>query len=134
MNNPTSLKYNFDDSASVCEVKKIYNKEYNTDLQITPKFNFFDLIDTNNKFVIEVKHRSIYSYTYKTSMIGENKFIKAKEYNKLGYNIYFVIKFKDGIFEYKYNIDDKHTIKDLAGHQNGKNYVFIDIEKFKKIS
>jgi hypothetical protein len=34
----------------------------------------------------------------------------------------------------KYNIEDKHTIKDIPGHQNGKNYVFIDIEKFKKIS
>jgi hypothetical protein len=129
----TPAPFNFDDSASVGEVQQNYNKKYNIDLKKTDKYNFFDLLDTNNKFVIEVKHRNIFSYTYKSSMISENKFIKAKDYNSKGYNIYFVIKFKDGLFEYEYNIEDKHQINDIPGHQNGRNYVFIDMKKFIKV-
>lgn len=129
----TPAPFNFDDSASVGEVREIYNKKYNIDLQKTDKYNFFDLLDSNKKFVIEVKHRNIYSNTYNSSMIGENKFIRAKDYNSKGYNIYFVVKFKDGLFEYKYNINDKHKINDIPGHQNGNNYVFIDMKKFIKL-
>ena len=134
MISPTSSKIiNCDDSVSVEEVKKIYNKEYNCDLKTTGKYDYFDIIDISNKIVIEVKHRNCSSTSYPTSIIPENKFIQAKSYKEKGYKVYFVVKFIDGIFEYEYSIEDKHSIHDIRNHQGGRQYVFIDIKKFKKL-
>lgn len=134
MNSSTSRKItNYDDSASVEEVKEIYNKKYNCDLKITSKYDFFDIIDNSNKIVIEVKNRSCSSTSYPTSIIPENKFIKAKDYKEKEYKVYFVVKFIDGIFEYEYSIEDKHIIQDITNHQNGRQYVFINMKLFKKL-
>ena len=124
---------NNDDTVSVEEVKKIYNNKYECNLKTTDRYNPFDIKDIYKKIVIEVKNRNCSSTSYATSIIPENKFIEGKNYIKRGYKVYFVVKFTDGIFEYDYNVEDKHTIRDIANHQNGRKYVFIDMKKFNKL-
>jgi len=64
-------------------------------------------------------------------MVGENKFIKAKEYYEKGYNILFCFDFVDGIYHYKY-CDALLEIK-LGGYNINrpilKRYVYIPIYK-----
>ena len=131
------MAYSFDDRESVEEIQNIYNKEYTINLIKTSKYDLFDLIDTEKKFIIEVKNRNCYLNTYKNTMIGNNKYLKAEEYYNKDYIILFIFKFKDGIFEYQYNKTDKHKIAiggiGYKGFQN-KEYVYIDIDKLKKIN
>ena len=134
MNSSTTSKIiSYDDRASVEEVKDIYNKKYNLDLKTTEKYCPFDMIDKDKKIVIEVKHRTCSSTTYATSIMPNNKFIEGRDYIRRGYTVLFVVKFKDGIFEYRYNMEDLHTIRDIENHQNGRQYVFIYMKKFKKL-
>jgi hypothetical protein len=64
-------------------------------------FSVFDFNSDN--ITIELKKRNFESTKYKDLMIGLNKIEKAQKANK---DIYFVMILDDGIFSYKYNIDD----------------------------
>jgi hypothetical protein len=128
--------YDANDENSVLEVKDIIDNKLNCKLKRTREFSLFDLRDNKNKIIVEVKERKNIINKYPTTMIGENKFIKAKDYFDRGYKVLFVFKFTDGIYYYEY-CDEKLKI-DIGGRCDRgrpeyKNYVYIDINKLKSL-
>jgi hypothetical protein len=129
--------YNYDDSASVTKVKDILDTKYSTDFKRTKEFSIFDLRDEITKTFAEVKKRNNTKDKYPTTMVGENKFLKAKEYYDKGYDILFCFEFTDGIYYYEY-CDEKLEMK-LGGRRDRnrpefKNYIYIPTTKLKRLS
>jgi len=127
--------YNNNDSESVLKVKSLLDTKYSSCLKRTKDFSIFDLRDDDLKIMVEVKKRNNTKDRYPTTMVGENKFLKAKEYNEKGYIVLFCFEFTDGIYYYEY-CHDKLEVK-LGGRKDRdrpefKNYVYIDINKLKK--
>jgi len=105
--------------------KNAFNDE---SIEMLDKYNNFDY-KGDNKY-IELKTRRNAKNTYPTTMIGKNKIDKAKTLNE---DVYFVFKFTDGIFYYKFNKDDQLTTQ-LGGRKDRgcceiKDYCFIDVNK-----
>jgi hypothetical protein len=130
-----SNKNEFHDNESVERVKIKFDTKYNCCLEKTTEFHCFDLKDKIMKIVIEVKKRNNTHDKYPTTMVGENKFIKAKEYYDKGYNILFCFEFTDGLYYYEY-CDEKLEVK-IGGRRDRdrpefKNYIYIDVKKLKK--
>jgi len=128
--------YNADDSFSVSKVKDILDTKYSTDFKRTKQFSIFDLRDEITKIFAEVKKRNNTKDKYPTTMVGENKFLKAKEYYDKGYDVLFCFEFTDGIYYYQY-CDEKLEVK-LGGRRDRdrpeyKNYVYIPIQKLKRL-
>ena len=127
---------NNEDNESVSKVKILLDTIFSLDLKRTKNCSIFDLRDEKNKYFVEVKKRNNEYHKYLTTMVGENKFIKAKEYYEKGYNILFCFHFNDGVYYYKY-CDELLDIK-LGGY-NVKNrpvlkkYVYIPIDKLKRL-
>jgi hypothetical protein len=129
--------YNYDDSESVSKVKDILDTKYSTDFKRTKEFSVFDLRDDNTKIMAEVKKRNNTKDKYPTTMVGENKFLKAKEYYERGYDVLFCFEFTDGIYYYEY-CNEKLETK-LGGRRDRdrpefKNYVYIPVSKLKRLS
>jgi hypothetical protein len=127
--------YNNDDTSSVSKVKELLDAKYLTDFKRTKDFSIFDLKDEITKTFAEVKKRNNTKDKYPTTMVGENKFIKAKEYYDKGYNILFCFEFTDGLYYYEY-CDEKLEVK-IGGRRDRdrpefKNYIYIDVKKLKK--
>lgn len=127
--------YNYDDSASVSKIKELLDTKYSTDFKRTKDFSIFDLRDEVTKTFAEVKKRNNTKDKYPTTMVGENKFLKAKEYYDKGYKILFCFEFTDGIYYYQY-CDEKLEVK-IGGRRDRnrpefKNYVYIDVNKLVK--
>lgn len=124
------------DADSVTKIKQIFDNLFLLELKRTKKFSIFDLRDEKNKYFIEVKKRNNLHNKYPETIIGVNKFIKAKEYFNKGYSIYFCFEFLDGIYYYKY-INEELIIKkgkfDSRNNNIIKDHVFIDIKKLQKI-
>ena len=96
----------------------------------------FDLRDDKTKIMAEVKKRNNTKDKYPTTMVGENKFLKAKEYYDKGYDVLFCFEFTDGIYYYEY-CDEKLEVK-LGGRRDRdrpefKNYVYIPVNKLKRL-
>ena len=128
--------YNNDDTQSVSKVKDILETKYSTEFKRTKEFSVFDLRDETLKIMAEVKKRNNTKDKYPTTMVGENKFLKAKEYYDKGYDVLFCFEFTDGIYYYEY-CDEKLKI-DIGGRCDRgkpeyKNYVYIDIKKLIKL-
>ena len=119
---------------SEMEVLPILQKFFNVDtiIRIDEVYSIFDY-KGDNKY-IELKTRFNSYNKYPTTMIGLNKFEYAS-INKE--DIYFVFKYIDGIYYYKYDKNDKFEIKNGGRCDRGrfeyKQYVFIPIEKLSKI-
>jgi hypothetical protein len=129
--------FNNDDGESVDKIKKIFDSIHNINLLRTEdKFHPFDLKDGVNKFVVEVKKRNNNHDKYPTTMIGYNKYIKARQYITRGYNVYFVFDYMDGIYYYKYD-NEIYVPKDGGRCDRGRNeikkYIWININKLTKI-
>lgn len=124
------------DEISVLKIKDKFDSIYKTNLQKTEEFHPFDLKDKENKFVVEVKKRNNNHDKYNTTMIGYNKYIKARQYIKRNYNVYFVFDFLDGVYYYKYN-NEIYTPKYGGRHDRGENeikkYIWVNIKELKKI-
>jgi hypothetical protein len=131
------MKYfNNDDSESVSKVKDILDTKYSTDFKRTKEFSVFDLRDDNTKIMAEVKKRNNTKDKYPTTMVGENKFLKAKEYYERGYEVLFCFEFTDGIYYYEYCKEKLET--KLGGRRDRdrpefKNYVYIPVSKLKRL-
>lgn len=128
--------YNNDDSESVSKVKDLLDTKYSTDFKRTKEFSVFDLRDETLKIFAEVKKRNNTKDKYPTTMVGENKFLKAKEYYDKGYDILFCFEFTDGIYYYEFC--DEKLEKKLGGRRDRdrpefKNYIYIPITKLKKL-
>ena len=128
--------HNNDDSASVNKVKEILDAKYSTEFKRTKEYSIFDLRDEKNKIFVEVKKRNNTKDKYPTTMVGENKFDKAKKYYDEGYKILFCFVFTDGIYYYEFC--DEKLEKKLGGRRDRdrpefKNYIYIPITKLKKL-
>ena len=128
--------YNNDDTQSVSKVKDILETKYSTEFKRTKEFSVFDLRDETLKIMAEVKKRNNTKDKYPTTMVGENKFLKAKEYYDKGYDVLFCFEFTDGIYYYEY-CDEKLEVK-LGGRRDRdrpefKNYVYIPVNKLKRL-
>lgn len=128
--------YNNDDSSSVLKVKELLETKYSTEFKRTKEFSIFDLRDEHLKIMAEVKKRNNTKDKYPTTMVGENKFLRAKEYNEKGYDVIFCFEFTDGIYYYEY-CGEKLEVK-LGGRRDRdrpefKNYVYIPVNKLKRL-
>ena len=124
------------DAESVNLVKELLDTKLNCKLKRTKEFNLFDLRDKKNKIIVEVKERYNTKNKYPTTMVGENKYIKAKDYFDRSYEVLFVFKFTDGIYYYEYCNEDlpvKIGGRCDRGRPEYKNYVYIDIKKLIKL-
>jgi len=125
------------DNESVEKVKNILNTNFNINLEkTTNKFDLFDIIDNNNKYIVEVKERSNNYSKYPTTMIGHNKYIEGLKYLKKGYNVLFVFCFVDGIYYYK--LENDIFKPELGGRVDRgfreiKNYIYIKISELIKL-
>ena len=100
--------------------------------QTTKKFSTFDYNSDN--IIIELKKRNFDSNKYPDLMIGLNKIEKAKKAKK---DIFFIMDMDDGLFCYKYDINDKLNYRS-GGRRDRKinefkQYAYIPIELFTKI-
>jgi hypothetical protein len=128
--------FDCDDSQSVNFTKDIIDKMFDCDLKRTKQFSRFDLRDSNKKVIVEVKNRNNEYSKYPTTMIGENKYIRANHYYKKDYKVLFVFIFTDGTYYYEYDGEDikaKIGGRRDRGIKEYKNYIYIPIEKLKKI-
>ena len=128
--------FDCDDSKSVNFTKDVIDKMFDCDLKRTKQFSRFDLRDSNKKVIVEVKNRNNEYSKYPTTMIGENKYIRANHYYKKEYKVLFVFIFTDGSYYYEYcgeDIKAKIGGRRDRGIKEYKNYIYIPIEKLKKI-
>jgi len=129
--------FKFDDSASVNKVKELLETKYSTIFKRTKQLSVFDLRDNNTKIIVEVKKRNNTKDKYPTTMIGENKYIKAKYYYDKNFTILFCFEFTDGIYYYEY-CEEKLEVKLGGRYDRGqaeiKNYVYIPVNKLKRLS
>jgi hypothetical protein len=96
-------------------------------------YNPFDFYNKENDIYFELKARRVKHNTYKTTMIGLNKYLEAQKLK----TVYFIFSFEDGDYYYKYNKDDKFEIA-IGGRCDRnkaeyKDYVYIPITKLIKI-
>lgn len=113
-------------------IQLIYKEKFNLDLIKTDENHPMDFDDGNNYY--EVKSRNFNHDRYDTTMVGLNKILFSKNCIK---PCYFLFAFKDGIYSYKYNKNDRFEVK-LAGRKDRglnemKKYVFIPIDRLTKI-
>jgi hypothetical protein len=126
--------FDYDDSESVKEVKNQFDSRYCINLLLTPKYHEFDLKDRENKVVVEVKRRGLEHDTLNSTIMGYNKLIKAKQYIKRGYTVYFAFLFTDGLYYYKYDGRDypkRQWARTDRGKTELKDYFFIHVDDLK---
>ena len=113
----------------------IFLREYFNDptlKQTTKKFSTFDY--NSNNIIVEIKKRNFDSNKYPDLMIGLNKIEKAKKQKK---DIFFIMDMDDGMFCYKYDINDKLNYRSGGRKDRGCNefkpYAYIPMDLFTKI-
>ena len=112
----------------------IFLKEWSNtpSLKQTKRFSTFDYNGDN--IIIELKKRNFDFGKYEDYMIGLNKIKRAQKLNK---DIYFIMLFDNGMYSYKYNIDDKLNYRISGRRDRGfnefKQYAFIPKELFTRI-
>lgn len=129
------VRNNGQDIPSVSKIKELFDTKFNLNLEFTTEFHPFDLKDKTNKYVVEVKSRTIKHNTYNTVMMGWNKYIKARQYITREYNVYFVFEYIDGIYFYKYNGEQYKSVKwgrKDRGYHELKDYFEIPVSKLQK--
>lgn len=60
------------------------------------KYAIFDF--ENEAISVELKGRTVFSYTYSTTIVGYNKIINGIKQVKNGKQVFFLFSFKDGLF------------------------------------
>lgn len=110
------------------QIKPIIEKFFNIELSHGNRYDTFDFYNDDN--YVELKCRNCYSYSYNDLMMNLNKWKEGYTHIKFNKNIYYVFKFKDGIYYYKQNLIDKFEIKEY----NNKEYIYILTDKLLKIT
>jgi hypothetical protein len=125
-------------------IKKMLFEEYSLYIQRNrEKYGFYDFRNDKLKFLMEVKNRNNSKDTYKTTILGYDKLIKFKDFNKKNGNKYkfiFVFIYNDGIYyfihneKYDYNIKNFVRNRRLDYNDIRKQYLFIPVSELKSIS
>jgi len=111
-------------------VKPILEKYFKLELHHNDRYCLFDFQDKTEENFIELKCRNCLSYTYKDLMMNLNKWNEGYKYMNFEKNVYYVFKFKDGIFYYQQNFNDNFEIRKY----NDKQYIYIPTDKLMKIN
>lgn len=111
-------------------IKPILEKYFKLDLIHNHRYALFDFCDTNDNNYIELKCRNCYSYTYNDLMMNLNKWNEGYKYMNFDKNVYYVFKFKDGLYYYQQNFTDNFQIR----KQYDKQYIYIPTDKLTKIN
>ena len=115
--------------------RKTFNEHFEMKLKKPWRFSPFDGINKKNKTLMEVKSRTCRSDEYYDTMIGENKIISWQKHYP-DYDLYILIQFTDGLFYYKYDIEDPIRIAPGGRTDRGKAeikwYCYIPLNLFKK--
>ena len=123
--------YNFGLQKEV-EILEIIKKYFNDDTII--KLNNYNVFDFKGLSYYELKSRNNEYNKYSSTMIGNNKIIKA---NQLTEDVYFLFSFTDGLYYWKFNKNYKLEIKKGGRKDRGifeySDYAFIPIEILIKI-
>ncbi len=113
--------------------------------------NKYDSIDFYGvDYMLELKSRCIYSNTFKETMVGYNKIIRAIEtlehysHHIPNYKVYFAFAFKDGLFIWEYNsktyeenggdIQKRIGGTSKRGWNDYKDHLYIKISNLRKIN
>ena len=121
------------------KIKKIFENEFtgNLNLKSTSEFDPFDLIDEENQIIIECKKRNVKKNSYKTTMVGFNKYLEAQKYYNLGYQVFFVFDFIDGVYYFEFENQIFHPRlggRSDRGIKEIKEYIWIDVEDLNLIN
>ena len=71
------------------------------DFDRTKGWNEMDYVDKEDEIYLELKGRRVNKYDYETTMIGHNKYIKARKLMLKGKKVYFFFSFRDRLCFYK---------------------------------
>jgi hypothetical protein len=116
------------------------------DFDRTKGWNEMDYVDKENEIYIELKGRRVNKYDYETTMIGHNKYIKARKLMLQGKKVYFFFSFRDRLCFYKVPmlLPAAVEIRDGGTHLRGcseiKKHLFIpvgmlyDVEDFVDVN
>jgi len=115
-----------------------------TIIPLKERYSIFDFISQSQRLIIEIKCRRNHFAQYKTTMIGQNKILEAESFSMKGYNIFFFIKFIDGLYYFNYNKDWERIVlhKDFEishsgtqrrGKDERQKHAFIPIETLKLV-
>ena len=113
-------------------------KRFSLTLELTNRFHTFDYYCEKNKIYIELKCRSNMKDKYESTMIGFNKIEKAILCSP-EYCIYFVFQFKDGLFYWKFNMNELQSFEIKQGGRTDRGtaeiskYLFIPVKILKNI-
>lgn len=109
------------------EVFLVLQKLYGYEFIRTCRGHVFDFITKDDddecickNIIIELKTRRVKRNKYNTTIVGINKIRDAKMYYELGYDVYFLFKFIDGLFEWKYQPERRYLIKRGGRCDRGK--------------
>ena len=101
-------------------------------LKQNKRYSTFDFNSDN--ITIELKKRNFDFGKYEDYMIGLNKIKRAQKLNK---DIYFIMLFDNGMYSYKYDINDKLNYRSGGRKDRGinefKQYCYIPMDLFTKI-
>lgn len=104
------------------------------ELQKTRKNAVFDY--ESEKYLVELKTRRCLSTTYKDTMFGLNKLNFCKDKGK---ETYFCFQFNDGLFYWKYCLEDEPKLRLGRGGRFDRSrievndYVYVPLELLTKI-
>lgn len=129
--------FNNDDKQERDYIKSLFNSIYSCDLQDLGEFHNFDLKDSKNKMVVEIKKINYNYENLPRLMFNYEKYLKAKQYKRRNYRVFFVMIYKNN--EIYYNEYNKEEYKKEVfarrdrGYNEEKDYIFIESSKFKNI-
>ena len=127
--------YNFGKQNEIQLLKQLQGFFKDTTIESLDNYNAFDF--KGEKKYIELKSRHNTYDKYETTMIGCNKLDQARVYDDLGYEIFFVFNFIDGIYYWKYIKDNKLSKKRGGRSDRGrpeiKDYYYIPINYLQKL-
>ena len=123
-------------------VKKELEREWGIKLNHRSKYDVFDYDTEEKDIFIEVKSRNIKHNEYDTALIGYNKIQRGLELQELNKDcqVYFVWKYKDGIFfvklgDFEYEVNEFTRGKRIESWANKKNVptAFIRYNQLKPL-
>ena len=106
------------------------------DLEETPQNDTFDFINKSLKILVEVKSRMNKKDKYPDTMVGDNKWKKAKKLKEDKWDIYFVFNFTDRICIYEFDNQDvsrRRGGRMDRGKREIKYYRYINIDDLEDI-
>ena len=101
------------------------------------RFAIFDYIDEPNKKAIELKSRYVSKDAYEETMIGYNKIKEGERLKKLGYKVYYVFSYSDGVYYCRHSKKLKYRVILGGWRKNGvleqKKQALINTNQLKKV-